>query len=200
MGSPDYAYKAKILKTNLPQTINIIDRRRYKIEALGIIEDVNFNTDEEEFSLLLEGYTENDLKEARKINKASYKRVDRLKDRIDRYLTLGKCVFATLTFRDDVFKDTTQETRRRYVARYLKSISPYYVANIDYGKTTEREHYHAIIVIDFIRPGSWSYGFDSYEHIRCDKLATTKLSKYVSKLTNHAIKETTKRNCYIYSR
>ena len=197
----DYVYKSEILQTNLTKEINKIDRRRYLKDARGIIEDISFDCDFEEMMLMQEQhFSSNDIREARKINNASYHRVQRLKDRIEKYLTLGKCVFATLTFKDEVLNNTTKETRRKYVSRFLKSISDCYIANVDYGKQTEREHYHAIIVIDKIQRGSWQYGFDKYKKIRCDNLASIKLSKYVSKLTNHAIKETTKRNCYIYSR
>lgn len=197
----DYEYKSKILQTSLTKEINKIDRRRYLKESQGIIEDIDFDIDFEELMLIQEkGYSMEDIKEARKINNATYHRTKRLQTRILKYLLMGRCVFATLSFRDDVLSETSKETRRRYVARFLKSISQYYVANIDYGKTTEREHYHAVIVIDKISRGSWSYGFDKYEKVRCDNLTDLRLSKYISKLTNHAIKETTKRNCYIYSR
>lgn len=199
--SIDYVKKAKILQTDLPKDINKIDRLKYKHQALGIIEDVNFDYEYEEMMLMLEGgFSEDDIKEARKINKASYQRVKRLYQRIEKYLSEGRCIFATLSFTDDVLSSTSKETRRKYVSRFLKSISNLYIANIDFGKTTGREHYHAVIVIDKIARGSWSYGFDKYKKIRCDNLATIKLAKYISKLTNHAIKESTKRNAYIYSR
>lgn len=197
---PDYVKKSKLLNTNICKQLKTIDRRNYNLQARGIIEDVTFDCAFEEMMLLLNGFTEDDIKEARKINHASYKREERLKERIAMYLLQGRCVFATLTFRDDVFNSTTEETRRRYVARFLKEQSDCYIANIDYGKTTDREHYHAIILSDHIKSGSWPYGFDKYEKIRCDNLAPIKVAKYISKLTNHAIKETTKRCCYIYSR
>ena len=200
MPTIDYEYKARILNTSLCKEINTIDRRRYMTEAFGIIEDTNFDYDFEEMMLLASGYSSKDIKEARKINHARYKRTERLERRIMSYLLQGKCLFVTLTFNDDVLSSTSMETRRRYVARFLKSQSSLYVANIDFGKTTKREHYHAVIVKDRIEANSWPYGFDSYKKIRCDKLGPLKLAKYISKLTNHAIKETTKRCCYIYSR
>lgn len=200
MPTIDYVYKAQILKTPLCKEVNTIDRRKYVKEFYGIVEDVNFDCDFEEFMLFASGYSQKDIKEARKINNAKYHRTKRLERRIMRYLLQGKCVFATLTFNDDVLNNTTTETRRRYVSRFLKQQSTLYVANIDFGKTTGREHYHAVLLCDHIRKGSWSYGFDDYKKIRCDNMATIKLAKYISKLTNHAIKETTKRCCYIYSR
>lgn len=196
----DYEYKAKILQTELPKLINKIDKDKFVKEYYGIIRDTSFDCDFEELMLLQDGYTSEDIKEARRINKATYLRVKRLKERMETYLTQGKCIFATLSFTDEILEKTSKETRRKYVCRFLKSISNLYLANIDYGKTTKREHYHAVIVCDSIPRGSWPYGFDKYKKVRCDNLSTTKLSKYVSKLTNHAIKETTKRNAIIYSR
>lgn len=140
------------------------------------------------------------INEARKINLASWKRVQRLKERIRSYLEKGQCIWLTLTFSEEVLNSTTLETRRKYVQRYLKSQSDYYLANIDFGKNTEREHYHAIVVSDFINKSEWIYGFTWTERIKNHVDSEKKLAKYTSKLTNHAIKETTKRQCYIYSR
>lgn len=156
---------------------------------------------EEKYNQLLWSVGSRFIQEARKINLASWKRVQRLKDRIRCYLLKGQCIWLTLTFSEEVLKSTSVETRRKYVSRYLKSQSDYYLANIDFGKRNEREHYHAIVVSDFLYTEGWKdYGFTWTEriknHIDCEK----KLAKYVSKLTNHAIKETTKRQCYIYSR
>lgn len=197
---PDYINKSRLMQTDICKKLKTIDRRNYLETSQGIIEDVSFDCAFEEMMLLMEGFTEEDIKEGRRINNASYQRSKRLKEKIAKYLQLGKCVFATLTFEDRLFNETSEETRRRYVARFLKSQSDYYIANIDYGKENHREHYHAIIVSDNIDKGAWSYGYDYYEKIRCDNLSAVKVGKYISKLTNHAIKETTKRCCYIYSR
>lgn len=112
------------------------------------------------------------------------------------------CSFLTLTFTDDVLASTSEDTRRRYVARFLKSISQNYVGNIDYGKLNEREHYHAIVEGDQLDLSSWTYGFTKcikvgYSDIITD---TARLSKYINKLSNHATKKTTKGKKIIYSR
>lgn len=209
MAKIDYFYKSKVLKTDLCKRVNDIDKKTYFNGLNGVIKDNKL--DDDYFDLLLE-YDYKDVKEARKINKAQYLRSKRLKDRITDMLTKGHCIFATFNFNDDVLNNTTQDTRRQYVRRYLKGFNCLYVANIDFGsdkeyidrhgntrKGTSREHYHALICIDKL-PMNWQYGFQYLEHVRLSSKTDVKLSKYISKLTNHAIKETTKRSCVIYSR
>lgn len=199
MSVPNYVLKAEVLKTPLCKEINRIDKARYLYECDGVI--APFDYDLEEWSLYAEkGYSKEQIKEARRINNASYKRVNRLEDRIMSYLQKGHCIWLTLTFDEDTLNNTTPETRRKYVRRFLKTQSNYYVANIDYGKTTQREHYHAVVVCDYVDMSAWSYGFSYTERIKNHCKTPLKLSKYVSKLTNHAIKETTHRQVYIYSR
>lgn len=141
-----------------------------------------------------------ELKECSRINHASFERVKRLKDRVMDILSTGCASFITLTFTNKVFKDTNELTRRKYVSRWLRSFGVPYVANIDYGKNTNREHYHAVIGCS-IPFKSWSYGFSDIEPIKTKtENDIICLSKYVSKLTNHAIKETTKRCALLYSR
>jgi hypothetical protein len=138
-------------------------------------------------------------KEAIKVNSSTYKRNQRLENRIGSMLLKGCCLFLTLTFRDDVLELTTEKTRRRYVHYFLKSISLEYVANIDYGSKNEREHYHAVVLCDFVSYDSWSYGNLDFKRVTFTN-SEVKLSKYISKLTNHAIKESVKGNRVIYSR
>lgn len=194
----DYEKKSKVLKTDLCKRINRIDRLTYLNSIEGIVHD--YDLDSEYFDLLLE-YDYDDVKEARKINKASYQRVKRLKDRITYLITNNVCLWCTLTFTDDVLNSTSPDTRKQYVRKYLKAISPNYIANIDYGSENEREHYHALVVADYVPSGSWSYGFDEYIKVRTKQTTSpVRMAKYISKLTNHAIKETTKRCSIIYSR
>lgn len=82
------------------------------------------------------------MKEANKVLHAHFERTSRLKDKITCYLhpftraLYGDAIFLTFTFNDATLKATSPETRRRYVARYLKQHSDNFVANIDYGKRT----------------------------------------------------------------
>lgn len=140
------------------------------------------------------------IKEAIRLNNAYYSRKRRLQKHISNLFSKGKCYFLTLTFRDDVLASTSFNTRRQYVYRFLKSLSSNYVANVDYGSEYDREHYHAIIVCDYYHPGSWRYGFDFFEVCKSQVKDTVKLSKYISKLTNHAYKESARRFSIIYSK
>lgn len=209
MARIDYEYKSTILKTDLCRRVNAIDRKNYLNIQDGVIQD--YDLDNKYFELLLE-YDYNDLKEARKINKSTFYRVKRLKERITDMLDKGHCIFCTFNFNDAVLNGTSADTRRQYVRKYLKTFNCAYVANIDFGSDNEyidrhgqrrigtsREHYHALVCIDKL-PLCWPYGYQYLEHVRVKNKTDIKLSKYISKLTNHAIKETTKRTCVIYSR
>lgn len=146
--------------------------------------------------------------ECKKINNSNRKRTKKLKDRVSDYVNKSlsdkslKVFFLTLTFTDKTLNTTSAQTRRRYVSRYLKSISTGYVANIDFGVENGREHYHAVVItkgkIDFT---DWhKLGAINCEAVRLNKTSASKLSKYVNKLVNHAIKETTKRSVILYSK
>lgn len=137
------------------------------------------------------------------LNKAKRARSKRLSKKINKMLVVGECVFLTLTFEDGVLDSTKEETRRRYVTRYLKSQSDHYCANIDYGEENEREHYHAVVFgrVD-MEPWTKNYGFAYAEQVEFngDVSTSDKLSKYVAKLTNHAIKNTARNTRVIYSK
>ena len=198
----DYKLKADVMRVNLHNDIKKVDYYEH-VKNRAFYEDgliLNNPFDDLYVDLTIK-HGGKWIKEARKINIASYKRVQRLKDRITSYLSEGQCIFATLTFRDDVLQNTTEKQRRVMVSRFLKGCSKKYVANIDYGvddKYSHREHYHALVLTDYISD-VWDYGFTWYERIhRTD--SETAIAKYISKLCNHAIKDSTKRACYIYSR
>lgn len=120
-----------------------------------------------------------------------YHKVSNIKSRLTDYILTGRAYFLTLTFRDDVLESTSEVTRRRYVSRYLKQMSSNYVANIDFGEDFGREHYHAII-IDYNESILWSYGFMKAMKVGTNESSPVKLSKYITKLTFHAVKESTR--------
>jgi hypothetical protein len=129
-------------------------------------------------------------------------RTKRLNKKITDMLYVGQCYFLTLTFTDETLSNTNCLTRRRYVSRYLKSQTPYYIANVDFGSLREREHFHAVVFgqIDF---NPWH----KYGAINCKTIfskfndeSRVKLAKYITKLTNHAIKNTAKNFRCIYSK
>lgn len=130
-------------------------------------------------------------RQAESINLAYYARVRRLKGKIKDMLLQGQCYFVTLTFNDETLERTSPQTRRKYVTEFLRAQSEDYVANIDFGSENGREHYHAVVMAEDISMHAWdAFGFSKAQKIGSDE-DYTPLAKYISKLTNHAIKETT---------
>lgn len=149
--------------------------------------------------------TDERFKRAHEINHNRYKRISRYRSKIKLPVLSGNAVFVTLTFRDDVLKSTSLQTRRHYVRNWFKSVSPsFYVANIDYGSKTEREHYHGVILKSkelSCEAIPWPYGFSKIEPCGNSDVDNTRLAKYIVKLTSHAFKASGgKRQYCIYSR
>ena len=104
-----------------------------------------------------------------------------------------KIIFGTLTFNDDSLNKTSKQTRRRYVARFLKDKCESYIANIDYGNENEREHYHFVALCkNKIKKDSWKYGFDSYNEIPRTQEGLQRVKQYLLKLNNHSYKSSTR--------
>lgn len=199
----DYTYKAKILKSSLSNAIKKISLCNH----LNILSDFTGEFYSQSlsdsslnmwFDSLAHKYGFCAILEAERINNATYHRTIRLKKRVESIISYPS-LFLTLTFTNKVLSTTSKVTRRRYVARYLKSITNNYVANIDYGSKKGREHYHALVQVDFIDHTGWSYGSINFKTVSYEStVSRDKLSEYISKLTNHAIKKTTKREHLIY--
>lgn len=121
-------------------------------------------------------------------------RKERVKARIEKMVNTNHAYFLTLTFSDKMFaRNCSQETRRRYIRRFLKEQCSDYLANIDFGSTNEREHYHAVVIpkglIDFARYRElFDSNINSKRIIKSD-ISNKLVSRYISKLTNHALKE-----------
>ena len=132
------------------------------------------------------------------LNHARYKRKQRIQNKIEKLVLDGHSTFITLTFNDNVLNSTNEKTRRIYVSRWCKQNSDFYVANIDYGDLRHREHFHAVLRVG--NYSSWKYGFMSKKIIRSKSKDLNKVSKYVSKLTNHALKKSGQLKRIIYSK
>lgn len=207
---PNYELKAKVLSNGMVEMQKKLSLTHFKMyqeekafyENGEIIETWKpLNDSEIQFYYKMAQENPEEWKEACRVNNASYHRTKRLKDRIKTMLTSGSCIFLTLTFRNDVLASTSEETRKRYVSRALKTMSCKYVANIDYGSKNQREHYHAVVLCDQVSQEQWKYGNLDFERVRVNDVdSPVKIAKYINKLTNHAIKETTKQNRLIYSR
>lgn len=127
------------------------------------------------------------------------KKISRLRSRLS-LMFLKPCVFVTLTFNDVVLASTNFKTRRTYVSRFLKSFNTLYVANVDYGKLNGREHYHAVLQCESIPLNCWYYGVSHVEKCYNYCYSSSKLSHYIVKLVNHALKSTTRSSKILYSR
>jgi len=135
------------------------------------------------------------------LNSARYKRKQRVSERIGSYIRIGHCVFLTLTFNNETLSNTSVETRRKYVRRFLKKNCVAYVANIDFGGKNGREHYHALVVGDKIDYREWQKnGAVHGERVRSTNNDVERTCKYVAKLSNHALKTDGKAPRLIYSR
>ncbi len=223
----DYKFKSEVLKTDIPKLANQISKAiyaRYALETWGEIikSNMDYDTAIEKRCFLLKEFPR-EYAEAEKINLARYKRVSRLRKRINKILHNSDFVcFITLTFNDETLAKTSPETRRKYVQRYLTELKCDYVANIDFGAKNGREHYHAVVG-GIANESKWmKYGFFNrlwvkigderlrkvpkrYEALSAEEIEKRmqednekRLAKYVAKLTNHAIKETTKRSVIMY--
>lgn len=202
---PDYEFKAKVIGSGLPSTVSKYHYLEYKL--MREEEDGLFMSDNQK-KLLNDYYSQIDFYsreylESLKINHASFKRTKRLNDRIRFILENNdKVSFLTMTFNNAILATTSAETRRKYIIRFLKSFNVPYVANIDYGIKNEREHYHAVIAsADISRERYNKFVSNSSINFKLIHNDNTKaLAKYINKLTNHAIKNTTKQCRVIYSR
>lgn len=138
------------------------------------------------------------LQECVRVNHANNARKNRVQARV-KLLLEKPCVFLTFTFSDDTFSRTSPTTRRRYVRQFLDNYGAY-VANIDFGSQNGREHYHAILqTSEKIDYTAWCKN-GALNGQRIIKPNSQALSKYISKLVNHAIKETTHGCRIIYSK
>ena len=106
-----------------------------------------------------------------------------------------KPIFLTMTFNDNALFFLNEETRRRYIKQYLRQNCKKYVANIDFGTTNKREHYHAIVIpknqkLNLQEYRSLFYGSNiNTKVIHKSNKDYKKVSNYINKLTNHALKD-----------
>lgn len=139
-----------------------------------------------------------------RILKARYNKLSRIKKRFLYLLCRRKYIFfCTFTFSDE-YIDKCDRTKKDLIKNAIMDSSDdsYYILNIDYGKNTEREHYHAIIGsnYDISFPLMVNYDCFSYiEPIRCTKDDLVRITKYINKLSNHCVKDTTFNRRIIYN-
>lgn len=143
-------------------------------------------------------------KEFEKVLKARYQKISRIKRRLIYLLSRNNYIwFCTFTFDNNYINKCTR-TKRDLIKSVINTHDFKYMLNIDYGKTTEREHYHCVLGTD------WDFDVNQFiqSHYPCFCLAIPvkvgendfkRLAKYINKLTNHCIKATTKRQRILYN-
>lgn len=198
----DYSYKSSILKTDLCKRVGELQWDLFLNSNENSIYAMMDPLDNQRyFDKLYDKWGISAILEANRLNNAKFHRIKRLRDRINLIFSSSckNVYFLTFTFADD-FLDSNNETKRKYVQRFLKKYFVNYVGNIDFGKKNGRVHFHAVACADYIYPNLWQYGNLDYEKVVIRDESNEKLAKYITKLVNHAIKETTKRNSLIYCR
>lgn len=142
--------------------------------------------------------------EYEKILNARYCKISRIKKRLLYLLIRYKYIwFCTFTF-DNYYINKCTRTKRDLIKNVINTHDFKYILNIDYGKQTEREHYHCIIATnkDFDVNQFIQFQYPCYcLAIQCKNGVNDfkRLSKYINKLTNHCIKATTKRQRILYN-
>lgn len=196
--------KHKELKINLltyrQDKIKWFDRA-HKLEWIGLTEMEKYGQVDriEESELIKSSFSQDELVACYQLNHAKYNRKVRIKTYIELMLqNFNKVYFITLTF-SDKYMSSNDETKRKYVTRCLKSLTPYYIANVDYGKEFGRLHYHAITT-EPLTEDLWKYGFINCQKIRNSPKDAEKVAKYCVKFSNHALKDTNKTQKCLYSK
>lgn len=149
------------------------------------------------------GYSKEEINLAYKVNHSHFNKCNRIKKRILKMEELKekdnlKMFFATFTFNNETLEKNSKESLKTYVRRFLKDYSIDYLANVDYGKKNGRIHFHAVCISKDVLPSKkwfedYKYGTLVVEYCRLDKEKNEekKMSKYINKLSLHAIKDTT---------
>ena len=139
-----------------------------------------------------------------KILNARYNKISRIKKRLVYLFSEYKYIwFCTFTFNDHYINKTTR-TKRDLIKNCINQKDFKFILNIDYGKRTEREHYHCILATnEDININD--YFQDIYPcfslSILCKNGLTDfkRLSKYINKLVNHCVKASTKKQRILYN-
>lgn len=143
-------------------------------------------------------------KDFERILSARYMKVSRVKKHLIYLLCRFRYIwFCTFTF-DDYYINKCDRTKRDLIKNVINSRDFKYILNVDYGKKTEREHYHCIIATNDSLDLN-NYLQDNYSCFCSALLCNTtiddvkRLTKYINKLTNHCIKATTKKQRIYYN-
>lgn len=140
-----------------------------------------------------------------RILSARYMKVSRVKKRVVYLMARFKYVwFCTFTF-DNYYINKCDRTKRDLIKNTLSLVSDvHYILNVDYGSKMEREHYHCILGTNYDLDLNILFQekypcFCSALKVRSTEDDYNRLSKYINKLSNHCIKESTKNKRITYN-
>lgn len=141
-----------------------------------------------------------------KMLSARYMKVSRLKRRFIYMVSYYKYVyFVTFTFSDN-YLNKSDKTHKRMIKNVLESFDPNYkiILNADYGSKNERLHFHALIGTNIKKNLDKHLKktypcFTKTEKVNVSSDSIKKVSKYINKLSNHAIKSTTQKSRIFYN-
>lgn len=135
---------------------------------------------------------------------ARYNKCSRIKRRLAYLLNHRQYIwFITFTF-DDEYIDKCDRTKKDLIKSCLNTSDFMYILNVDYGSKKEREHYHCILGtnlnfdLDSILKSCYPC-FVYAELCRTSDNDLKRLTKYINKLANHCIKDSTKNKRIYFS-
>ena len=179
--------KKELLASGLYQELRKIERYNYILDkkySCGIISFDDYCNSFVDIGSYLDDITWSAFNQ---LYNSRRQRVRRTRKIIE-FLLKKDCLFVTLTFNNNTLLSTNTNTRRRYVKNYLDSLGVDYFANKDFGKKNGREHYHCIVQTNFLQ--HYNYNLGNIDFRLCNNNSLV-LSKYLQKLTLHALKNTT---------
>lgn len=132
------------------------------------------------------------LKASFNTSKADEMRLYRLKKRCQSIIEMQYSFFVTFTIAPDYYhlkKDTIRKKAQSALGHAR------YVLNEDYGTLNERLHFHALVGYDATINfkdiiAQYPYGAVNFKVVRVSKHTSKKISLYITKTYNHAIKAT----------
>lgn len=133
--------------------------------------------------------------------------ISQKRKRVRRYIRdmalSGPLYLVSLTF-DECYESTTRQTRDKYARNWLNKHTADYFACLDRGKKNGREHYHAIVRLDYpleeykakrrvyLRPidgeHAWKHGFYTILALNTDEKDLNKTIEYAFKASTYAFK------------
>lgn len=199
----DLEIKQKIIAEKL----DIIKRRYDYLEYKTMMTD-EVSDDLPKYELIVNQCNTDDLRVIENLNRGRQRRIKTLKVFIQNKVfnhAQNNAYFGTLTLNEDYVGIPLENLKRR-IKRVLLKHCQSVVLNVDYGSINNRLHFHCVVLCDDIEAleNDYKFGFTLFKPINLEENDKKKISKYLSKLTYHAIKSSTPNSfnnsrCYYYT-